>query len=654
MFPLGRFLVACAAVFLSLTFQSLAEEVIRSFDSLVQVNKDGSFLVTETLVVKAEGRKIRRGIFRDFPLYNLGSDGERQKVGFELISVKRDDQLENTRLEMKDDRVRIYIGRKEYFLPTGVYTYIITYKTDRQMRYFDTHDEVYWNATGNFWDFPIKKVLAQIALPEGAHATDWDVFTGRVGSKAKDATIGKIAGKRVIKYRTTRTLRPGEGMTVLAKVPKGFIDPPSDEQKRAWFWEDNKRVIFGSMVLAIVALYYFLVWWRIGRDPKEGVIVPRWKLPKELSPALVNYIHQKGLSGKGFDAISAAVLSLAVKGFVRLDKQNGGTFESDTLTITLVSPEPSKTDLSLGERVIINHAQGAGLGKFIVSEDHGLSVKALQKTFANALEGEHRDKFYKHNYGWIILGVILSFLGLACVVIFGNFSEGAIGLTFAGGIFTWVISVFALNFVKSIMSSKSLGGKISSILFAGFFVFTFLSTGFGAMFAELDLLSGDHIFLIIVVGIIVLNVVFYFLLGAPTSLGRERMDEIEGLKTYLTLAEKDRMNLTDVPDFSTVHYEKLLPYAVALGVEKPWSNAFDIWLASAVAAGAVAASYSPSWYSGSDFSSGTLSDTMGDFTNSMQSGFSDAMPVPKSSSSGFSGGGGSSGGGGGGGGGGGW
>ncbi|MEO1141302.1 MAG: DUF2207 domain-containing protein, partial [Pseudomonadota bacterium] len=156
----------------------------------------------------------------------------------------------------------------------------------------------------------------------------------------------------------------------------------------------------------------------------------------------------------------------------------------------------------------------------------------------------------------------------------------------------------------------------------------------------------------IVVGIVVLNILFYFLLGAPTTLGRKRMDKIEGLRTYLSLAEKDRMNMAGAPDFSTQHYEDLLPYAVALGVEKPWSKAFETWLAAAVAAGAVAASYTPSWYRGSDFNSGRLSDTMDGFSSSMQSGFSSAMPAPKSSSSGFSGGG--SGGGGGGGGGGGW
>ena len=132
------------------------------------------------------------------------------------------------------------------------------------------------------------------------------------------------------------------------------------------------------------------------------------------------------------------------------------------------------------------------------------------------------------------------------------------------------------------------------------------------------------------------------------------MDGIEGLKQYLNLAEKDRMNLAGAPEMSPQHYETLLPYAVALGLEKPWSKAFEGWLAAAIAAGAVASTYSPGWYRGRDFRPDRIGDSISDISDGMQSSFSSAMPVPKSSSSGFSGGGGSSGGGGGGGGGGGW
>ena len=46
----------------------MAAEVIHTFVSDVTVAKDGELTVTETLQVRAEGRDMRHGIYRDFPL----------------------------------------------------------------------------------------------------------------------------------------------------------------------------------------------------------------------------------------------------------------------------------------------------------------------------------------------------------------------------------------------------------------------------------------------------------------------------------------------------------------------------------------------------------------------------------------------------------
>jgi uncharacterized membrane protein len=144
------------------------------------------------------------------------------------------------------------------------------------------------------------------------------------------------------------------------------------------------------------------------------------------------------------------------------------------------------------------------------------------------------------------------------------------------------------------------------------------------------------------------NVMFFFLMGAPTPIGAKLMDGIEGLRLYLTVAEKDRMNMAGAPEMSPQHFEKLLPYAVALGVEKPWSQAFDTWLAAA----GLGAAYTAAWYHGGGFNS--FGDRIGGFSSSMASTISSTLPQPTSSSSSGFFTGGSSGGGGGGGGGGGW
>jgi len=268
------------------------------------------------------------------------------------------------------------------------------------------------------------------------------------------------------------------------------------------------------------------------------------------------------------------------------------------------------------------------------------------------MESEHRSKFYQHNYGTIAGGAVLSIAGLVLLAIFGGLSDELIGFTFFFSITGVVAMVILVKLGKSFSAGRSLSSRISAVItvgFGGFFIFTVAIPVFASManFVDRPLLIGS------VVGILMLNVLFYFLMGAPTSLGRQMMDGIEGLRTYLNLAEKDRMNLAGSPQMSPEHFQTLLPYAVALGLEKPWSKAFETWLVAAVATGAVAATWRPGWYHGRNFNVDDIGNSMNNISNSMQDSFTAAMPAPKSSSSGFSGGG-SSGGGGGGGGGGGW
>ena len=158
------------------------------------------------------------------------------------------------------------------------------------------------------------------------------------------------------------------------------------------------------------------------------------------------------------------------------------------------------------------------------------------------------------------------------------------------------------------------------------------------------------VYFYILIALILINIVFFVLLPAPTMKGQKKMSEIKGLKLYLETAEKLQLNAYEVgqsapPMMTKERYEKFLPYAIALGVEKPWTKHFQAALPE------IADQYSPHWTS-ADFSSGDINRSLKSVVSNMSSGVSHAAPQSSGSSS--SGGGGFSGGGGGGGGGGGW
>ncbi len=53
------------------------------------------------------------------------------------------------------------------------------------------------------------------------------------------------------------------------------------------------------------------------------------------------------------------------------------------------------------------------------------------------------------------------------------------------------------------------------------------------------------------------------------------MDEMEGFREYLKVAEEERLNLENPPEKTPELFEKFLPYALALNVEQEWSEKFD-------------------------------------------------------------------------------
>ncbi len=618
-----------------------AEEFISSYHSIVDVAKDGTLTVTEAITARAEGDRIKRGIFRDFPLYALDKDGNRTKVGFKVLSVERDGAPEDWHTESIDGGIRIFTGNADRLLPTGEHIFQITYTTDRQIRYFDSYDELTWNVTGNGWQFPMREISATISLPQGARPTDTAVFTGKLGATGKDARI--LTEGNDVFFASTRPFYPGEGMTVAVKLPKGVLDAPSASQEREWWLRDRLALIIAGLGLLIVLAYYYRAWAAVGRDPAAGVIVPRWHPPEGLSPALVNYVDGRGFADGGWTALSATALDLAVKGFVTIEDLKNGLIIRRT-------EKKIEDSLPVGQRTLLSSI-GAPGNSLTIDKANGETVQKVGSDFRSSIEKEHRGKYYRNNSGYIVGGLVLSFGVIVAALIFGSFDEGDIGTIISLSMAAVFFAVSATIYGKQRRRGRGVLSRLGGIVFmaiSGFLTFSLIAGVVGRIFFD-HVHDANTLAVVALALIVLLNVLFVLVMGAPTPLGRQLMDAIEGLRLYLTVAEKDRMNMQGAPQMSPQHFETLLPYAVALGVEKPWSKAFETWLA---AASAGAAAYAPTWYNGNYNSFG---DRIGGFSSSMASTIASTIPAPpSSSSSSFSGGGGSSGSGGGGGGGGGW
>lgn len=109
-----------------------AAEYIESYHSDIEIQPNDDLLVTETIRVHAEGKAIKRGIYRDFPTRYRDSEGKNHNVGLEILSVKRGNRSEPIRTEGRSNGTRVYIGDSDVYLLKGFYDYQIRYRSTRR------------------------------------------------------------------------------------------------------------------------------------------------------------------------------------------------------------------------------------------------------------------------------------------------------------------------------------------------------------------------------------------------------------------------------------------------------------------------------------------------------------------------------------------
>jgi len=283
-------------------------ERILNYQSYITVHKDRMLTVTETIKVVCAGQQIQRGIFRTFPTKYKDRFGNKIQVDFRILAVKKNGLPEPYHTEKMSNGVKIYIGSKDVFLQPGEYTYTLVYQTDRQIGFFEDFDELYWNVTGNDWDFIIEQAEAIIELPPKATVLNKIAYTGIQGTQGKNYTISFDA-RRNIKVSTTKSLNPGEGLTIAVSWQKGVIPEPTTKDQIGYLFADNQNGLAALIGLIILFFYYITVWSHVGKDPAKGVIYPQFAPPQGFSPAATRYVMRMGYSDRVF---AAAIVNMAV------------------------------------------------------------------------------------------------------------------------------------------------------------------------------------------------------------------------------------------------------------------------------------------------------------------------------------------------------
>lgn len=299
--------------------QLSAIERIKSFHSDITIHPDSTMTVKETIKVKSENDRIRRGIFRSFPTKYKDNWGNKYVVGFDVLSVLKDGKEEPYHIESVSNGKKVYIGSENRWVSPGEHTYTIEYKTNRQLGFFDDHDELYWNVTGNGWIFPIDNASAIVSFPAGVDVKQVKLegYTGYQGEKGQHYTASMATEEiPAALFNTTRRLNPNEGLTIVTSFPKGTLTPPSFFQKWVWFFSDNAHIFI--LFLGALLLILFSLWAsrRVRKTQVMDTVIPLFYPPEGMSPGLVRYILRMGYDSK---VLAADIVDMAVKGMLTIE-----------------------------------------------------------------------------------------------------------------------------------------------------------------------------------------------------------------------------------------------------------------------------------------------------------------------------------------------
>jgi uncharacterized membrane protein YgcG len=437
----------------------------------------------------------------------------------------------------------------------------------------------------------------------------------------------------VASFTTTHTLAPHAGLTVVVTWPKGFVTEPDAGQKLGFLLRDNLNLLVGSAGLVALLVYYLLVWRAVGRDPDAGVVVPHYQPPVGYSPGSTRYIRRMGYDNK---TLATAVVNLAVK--------NALAITEDDNEFTLLRKNSDGIELAPGEGALYRKLFAASDALTLKNANHK-RVAAAISAHRNSLARDYEKTYFNANRLWLVPGLLVSIPTLIGYLYLSPRPEREMPAMFVTGIILFMVwrAYQAMRRASVWFSLRMLVPVVVALGLMFFVAREFLVVGPQLLLAQLPLgavaLAG---------ALVLINIVFYQLLKAPTLAGRKLLDRLAGFREYLQVAEQDELNLKNPPRMTPLLFEAYLPFALALDVEQQWGERFAREFENLQGSN----HYQPSWYRGRRWDSHGVSGMSRALGGSLTSAISSSSTAPGSSSG--SGGGGSSGGGGGGGGGGGW
>ena len=634
---LGLLLGAAALVALPAT-ASASPTASGSFDRMSSFTADyvldaeGGATVTETIdYVFGTSGGVKHGIYRNIVTRQAVTDenGRPSEENFryyaldlESVTSPTGAPTETKLTDQSGGETQIRIGDPNVTV-SGTQSYVVKYHLANVMNPFPDHAEFFYNVfVGD--TVPKDRVKVTVTGPGGVTS----VRCVRGSDPGRDCDSAQAGQTAVF---TVDNLLGNEDLTIATSLPRaGFGELKPDIRAAGSSYDEGQAKVLTSLALAggigapLVAAGVMGVLvatrgrdeWYAGVTPglapgSADAVAPGTVPPPPPAPTLrgrrpevaVQFNPppgvQPGMVGTIIDEsadtidVSATVMDLAVRGFLRIEEIQSGTMFSRTDWRLVQLPPPPGQTLRPYEATVLEglFAEGSDVKLSDLKYKFNTTLNlAIRQMYTEVVErGWFRRSPLRQRAGWQALGFLLIGAG--------------------------AVSCFYLGVVTRAIDRTG---------------------GFGV-----GIPSG----IVLGLGLIVAGLIFRILgkrMAAKTAAGSAVYAQSLGFRKYLETAEADQIRFEE----ASAIFSRYLPYAIVFGVADRWAGTFQKVAEAAAAAGSPIVM--PTWYiySGAMFPDFTsIADGAGSFASSAGGTFAATASSGSSGGSAFGGGGFSGGGG---------
>ena len=537
---------------------ALAREAIEEYAIQIRLDPDASLEVQEDLLVRVENVAINHGIYRDLLTRPPAATGpaSRTRIEYRIEETQLDGRPIPWFVRIRGETMRVYVGDSEKTVPPGLHKFTLRYRVRYAVLKTGERARLDWNLTGNSWRFPIHSVHLHLYLPPQLSAANirGRVFYGPLGSTASLPLVA--TDERTLAFNYSQTLPPGSGLTLQLEWPAALLKPPPAPL-------DPTLKLLLLALLATLAVNAY-AWYRAGRDPAAGPVIPRFEPPENASAPLAAYLMNGGYNTRAF---SAAVAQLSQLGLVNV---SGG--REPVLAKTGKTPDET---VPRELRDFYNSLFGGGEKQITLAKENATILQDAQNALQGALELKGGPLLRK-NGGLLAAGLATAALPLGWFAYQGEHD-------FALAVFAALASVFYAFAGGSLLQRAALAWEryrlipglnpLSELFKAAFFVTgTLLPPLLVALFVAAfhGLATGLITGLLLLVGALAT-----YLIPAYTPAGVRLRNHLLGLARYLGTTDEAALKRIGAPEEIPERLSRLFPYAVALGLEAPFGRRLE-------------------------------------------------------------------------------